>query len=239
MIRTQISLTEASTRRPSAKRGDSDCRWPNCSVDPCARCSPRREQAVDAVRGMVETSDRSRASGSTRSSMVKKADVYADTSRSSRSSTGPTPPRAVPPSLRGAAGHPDHGARRRGGSRLFLRRYDATGRCSSSRSSRPEALEIAPVGAAEQNGGTKILRKYSDQDLTLVDAVGLHLMRARRSLAAGPPTSTSDSVARLSSTIRADPSGAARDPREFQRMPELPEVETTVRLIRPRLVGAP
>ena len=41
-------------------------------------------------------------------------------------------------------------------------------------------LEIVPIGAAEQRAALKIIRKYSDQDLTLTDAAGLHLMTARR-----------------------------------------------------------
>ena len=41
-------------------------------------------------------------------------------------------------------------------------------------------LDVASVGAAEQAGAAKLLRRYSDQDLTLTDAVGLHLMRERR-----------------------------------------------------------
>ena len=36
------------------------------------------------------------------------------------------------------------------------------------------------VGEREQKAATKLLRKYSDQDLTLTDAVGLHLMKAHR-----------------------------------------------------------
>jgi predicted nucleic acid-binding protein len=40
-------------------------------------------------------------------------------------------------------------------------------------------LRVLAVGAAEQAGGVKMLRRYSDQDLTLVDGVGLHLMKER------------------------------------------------------------
>ncbi len=43
-----------------------------------------------------------------------------------------------------------------------------------------EPLEITPVGAAEQAGAARLLRRFSDQDLTLTDAVGLHLMQARK-----------------------------------------------------------
>jgi len=59
----------------------------------------------------------------------------------------------------------------------FLRRYDrnralqflAMVECM-------EPLEVHPVGSVEQRAATVLLRKFYDQDLTLVDAVGLHLM---------------------------------------------------------------
>ena len=41
-------------------------------------------------------------------------------------------------------------------------------------------LTIAEVGAAEQLAAAEILRRFSDQDLTLVDAGGLHVMTAKR-----------------------------------------------------------
>ena len=41
-------------------------------------------------------------------------------------------------------------------------------------------LKIIEVGNAEIDAAMLILRRFSDQDLTLVDAVGLHLMAARR-----------------------------------------------------------
>lgn len=40
-------------------------------------------------------------------------------------------------------------------------------------------LEIASIGPEEQNAATAILRRFSDQDLTLADAVGLYLMEKR------------------------------------------------------------
>lgn len=43
-----------------------------------------------------------------------------------------------------------------------------------------EPLQIASVGAAEQAAATLLLRRFSDQDLTLTDAVGLHIMRERK-----------------------------------------------------------
>lgn len=41
-------------------------------------------------------------------------------------------------------------------------------------------LEVVTVGPAEQAGAAELLRRFADQDLTLADAVGLHVMRARR-----------------------------------------------------------
>jgi predicted nucleic acid-binding protein len=41
-------------------------------------------------------------------------------------------------------------------------------------------LKVAQVGPAEQVGATRLLRRFSDQDLTLTDAVGLHVMQERR-----------------------------------------------------------
>lgn len=40
-------------------------------------------------------------------------------------------------------------------------------------------LHVAEVGRGEQDRGAEILRRYSDQDLTLTDAVGLYLMADR------------------------------------------------------------
>lgn len=40
-------------------------------------------------------------------------------------------------------------------------------------------LHIVSVGASEQRGAAAALRKFSDQDLTLADALGLFLMRER------------------------------------------------------------
>lgn len=41
-------------------------------------------------------------------------------------------------------------------------------------------LEIAVVGIQEQKAAGEFLRKFSDQDLTLTDAAGLHIMKIRR-----------------------------------------------------------
>lgn len=39
-------------------------------------------------------------------------------------------------------------------------------------------LQLVPVGHEEHAGGARMLRKYSDQDLTLTDATGLHVMKS-------------------------------------------------------------
>ena len=41
-------------------------------------------------------------------------------------------------------------------------------------------LTVLTVGPNEQSAGTTYLRKFSDQNLTLTDAVGLHVMRSRK-----------------------------------------------------------
>lgn len=63
----------------------------------------------------------------------------------------------------------------------FLRRYDRTRALqflAFLEDFRP--LRMLPVGPEEHRGGAVMLRKFSDQDLTLVDAVGLHVMKERR-----------------------------------------------------------
>ena len=63
----------------------------------------------------------------------------------------------------------------------FLRRYDRTRALQFfAMIEDMTPLDVAPVGAAEQAGAARLLRRYSDEDLTLTDAVGLHLMRERR-----------------------------------------------------------
>jgi predicted nucleic acid-binding protein len=42
-----------------------------------------------------------------------------------------------------------------------------------------EPLRLLPAGASEYAGGARMLRKFSDQDLTLTDAVGLYVMKVR------------------------------------------------------------
>ena len=61
----------------------------------------------------------------------------------------------------------------------FLRRYDRTRALQfMAMIEDMTPLQIIPVGTAEQAGAVTLMRRYSDQDLTLADAVGLYLMRA-------------------------------------------------------------
>lgn len=39
-----------------------------------------------------------------------------------------------------------------------------------------QPLRIHPVGIDEHSGGVRMIRRFSDQDLTMADAVGLHVM---------------------------------------------------------------
>jgi hypothetical protein len=41
-------------------------------------------------------------------------------------------------------------------------------------------LRVIAVGPGEQSAAIKFLRRYSDQDLTLADGVGLHLMNEQK-----------------------------------------------------------
>lgn len=62
----------------------------------------------------------------------------------------------------------------------FLKRYDRTRALQFlSLIEDLEPLRLIAVGPAEHAGGVRLLRKFSDQDLSLTDAVGLHLMKAR------------------------------------------------------------
>lgn len=59
----------------------------------------------------------------------------------------------------------------------FLRRYDITRALQFLAFIEDiSPLEIVSVGEAEQSRATRLLRKFSDQHLTLADAMGLHVM---------------------------------------------------------------
>ena len=63
----------------------------------------------------------------------------------------------------------------------FLKRYDRTRALqflSLIDALRP--LRLLAIGSDEHAGGVRMLQKFSDQDLTLTDAVGLHVMKAHR-----------------------------------------------------------
>lgn len=63
----------------------------------------------------------------------------------------------------------------------FLRRYDrmrALQFLAMIEAMTP--LRVVGVGAEEQAAGIGLLRRFSDQDLTMTDAVGLHLSSAHR-----------------------------------------------------------
>ena len=62
----------------------------------------------------------------------------------------------------------------------FLKRYDRT-RALQFLALLEELtpLRLLAVGDDEHAGGVRVLRRFSDQDLTLTDAVGLHVMKAR------------------------------------------------------------
>ena len=114
--------------------------------------------------------------------MARKTDAYVDTSAliafADRSDTHHAlfrrlfadPPRLVTTTLVVAEGHG-----------WFLKRYDRTRALHfASLIEALEPLRVVAVGLDEQTEGIRLLRKYSDQDLSLTDAVGLHVMRAAR-----------------------------------------------------------
>jgi len=62
----------------------------------------------------------------------------------------------------------------------FLRRYDRTRALQFVAMIEDMSfLEVTDVGPQHLRGGSEIVRRFADQDLTLVDAVGLHLMTER------------------------------------------------------------
>lgn len=114
--------------------------------------------------------------------MGKRTNAYVDTSAliafTDRSDTHHAlfrrlfsdPPRLVTTTLVVAEGHG-----------WFLKRYDRTRALQFA--ALIEAivpLRVVSVGPDEQAAGMRMLRKYSDQDLSLTDAVGLHVMQAHR-----------------------------------------------------------
>ena len=63
----------------------------------------------------------------------------------------------------------------------FLRRYDRTRALQFlSMIDDMSPLHVLAAGDKETSAAIQLLRRFSDQDLTLVDALGLYLMRDRR-----------------------------------------------------------
>ena len=63
----------------------------------------------------------------------------------------------------------------------FLRRYDRTRALQFlAMIEDMTPLSVTSVGRSEQEKAAEILRRYSGQDLTMTDAVGLHVMRTQR-----------------------------------------------------------
>ena len=63
----------------------------------------------------------------------------------------------------------------------FLRRYDRTRALQfMAMVEDMTPLEVVPTGEKEQSGATEVLRRFSDQDLTLTDALGLYLMKVQK-----------------------------------------------------------
>jgi predicted nucleic acid-binding protein len=114
--------------------------------------------------------------------MARKTDVYVDTSAfiafADRSDSYHSlfrrlfsdPPGLITTTLVVAEGHG-----------WFLTRYDRTRALQFIALIEDlTPLGLVGVGPDEQAGGIQMLRKFSDQDLSLTDAVGLHVMKARR-----------------------------------------------------------
>ena len=117
-----------------------------------------------------------------RSSTAKRIECYADTSAfiaflDRSDSYHPlfrrlfsAPPTLITSALVVAEGHG-----------WFLRRYDRTRALAfMAMIEDMEPLRTLGVSGDEIEAGTRLLRRFSDQDLTLTDAVGLHVMKSRR-----------------------------------------------------------
>ncbi len=114
--------------------------------------------------------------------MARKTEAYVDTSAliafADRSDTYhplfrrlfADPPKLLTTTLVVAEGHG-----------WFLKRYDRTRALQFlAMVETMQPMMVVAVGPRQQHAATEMLRKSSDQDLTLTDAVGLHLMASRR-----------------------------------------------------------
>ena len=117
----------------------------------------------------------------TKSSTAKRSEAYVDTSAliafADRSDSYHSlfrrlfsdPPPLVTTPLVVAEGHG-----------WFLRRYDTAKGLQFLSMVETMPLHMAAVGEPEQRTAFALIRKYSDQEVTLTDAIGLHLMAVRR-----------------------------------------------------------
>jgi predicted nucleic acid-binding protein len=81
------------------------------------------------------------------------------------------PPRLITTTLVVAEGHA-----------WFLRRYDRTRALQFlAMIEDMPPLQILAVGTSEMTAATAVLKRFSDQEMTLTDAIGLHTMRIRKS----------------------------------------------------------
>ena len=114
--------------------------------------------------------------------MARRTDAYVDTSAfiafADRSDTHhdtfrrlfARPPRLLTATLVVAEGHG-----------WFLKRYDRTKALQFiAMIEAMTPLEVVEVGADQQRGGAWMLRRFSDQDLSMTDAIGLFIMKTRR-----------------------------------------------------------
>ena len=121
------------------------------------------------------------AKGSTKQSTARRNEAYVDTSAlnafADRSDSHHNlyrrlfsdPPPLITTPLVVAEGHG-----------WFLKRYDSSRGLQFLSMIESMPLDIIAVGKPEQIAASVIIRKYSDQDITVTDAVGLHLMSIRR-----------------------------------------------------------
>ena len=183
MIEPRLACRRRSSLPRSARRSvlESPCRSPLRrslrAVIPADEAKPWMRYA-----GMVESGGSSiELRTSTTYSMVERTEVYVDTSALiaflDRSDTHHCPLSSLSRTVRNL--HDDAGDRR--GHAWFLRRYDRFRALQFLAMIEDlEPLKVVQVGSAEQAGATQLRPRFSDQDLTLTDAVGLHAMQQIR-----------------------------------------------------------
>ena len=62
----------------------------------------------------------------------------------------------------------------------FLKRYDISKGLQFLSMIESMPLTIVPAGSSDMTAAVALIRRYSDQDLTLTDAVGLQIMNSRK-----------------------------------------------------------